>query len=432
MSETPPTPGREGLVLERGEPRVLLFSQRSMSHYMWETPQAEFEDVILEVDGAELIAPVMRSEERRRARSGESMLTRWADAGRALGDQLRSGVRQTLRRPKHWPIAPIDLAQDYELFFAVFHFPRNIAVTERLHQVRRRSRIMSCFLIECWPGQIAANRQHLRLLDEFDHVFLFNAASAEDIQRETTAQCHFLPTGVDALRFAPYPLNPERHIDVYGMGRGSPGMHAQLCEMAESEELHYEHALVNHEVPDYRSHRVQVANILKRSRFFPAYKINENRRALTHGQEALATRYFEGAAAGTIMLGSTPDAPEFSSLFPYDDAVIPVPYRSPSMRAILRALDAQPERLARNRCNAVAHALATHDWLYRWRTVLRVVGLGETAGMAGREARLNTLGEAVRAGQWLDVEREAASAPAARRARSRPADPGRAVLDLHG
>lgn len=396
------------------DPRVLLYSQRNLSHYMWETPQAEFEDVICQVDDVHLVAPApVRAGPRANGR-----LAAWATAGREIGERLASGVRQTLRRPKRWPIEARPVTRDYDLFFAVFHFPRNISVINRMPGLRERCRTMACFLIECWPGQIQENRQHLSLLDHFDRVFLFNAASIPDIQRFTNAPCEFLPTAADALRFAPYPLDPDRYIDVYQMGRGSPAMHAELLEMAADEELHYQHARVNHAVADARSHRLQVASILKRTRYFPAYRINENRSELTRGQKALATRFFEGAAAGTIMIGSAPLAPEFGRLFPYADAVIPVSFREPAMRATLAELDADPVRLARIRQMSVTHALETHDWAHRWDSVLRACDLPATADLDRRRRHLSALAGDVRRGRWFDPEREASWTPRHRRQRS--------------
>lgn len=397
-------------------PRVLLYSQRNVFTYMWEVPQAEFEDVIMQVDDAELIAPTAWPAEQGPVSSTTfaGRATRWGQVAAELGGRFLSGVRESAHRPKRWPVGPVTVDRDYDLFFATFHFPRNISVVERLRDVRRRCRTMACFLVECWTPQIAANRHYLRLLDQFDHVFLFNAASVRHVQAETSAQCHFLPTAVDAFRFSPFPLDVDRTVDVYNIGRVSPSIHRQLCAMAARDALHYVHATVNHEVPDYLAHRVQVANLLKRARYFFAHKINEGRRDVTGGEEALATRYFEGAAAGAVMLGSRPDCSEFDELFPWQDAVIPVNWEAYDVGAVLRDLDRQPERLARIRRDAVAHSLRTHDWVHRWARILDTVGLSQTPAMRARATALETLAGNVDDGRWHDPARELAWTPAAR------------------
>lgn len=397
-------------------PRVLLYSQRNVFTYMWEVPQTEFEDVVMLVDDAALIAPTSWPAERPPVSSTTfaGRATRWGRVAAELGGRFMSGVRESAHRPKRWPVGPVTVDRDYDLFFATFHFPRNISVVERLRDVRRRCRTMACFLVECWTPQIADNRHYLRLLDQFDHVFLFNAASVRHVQAETTARCHFLPTAVDAFRFSPFPLDADRTVDVYNIGRVSPTIHRQLCAMAARDALHYVHATVNHEVPDYLAHRVQVANLLKRARYFFAHKINEGRRDVTGGEEALATRYFEGAAAGAVMLGSRPDCREFDELFPWPDAVIPVSWDAYDVGAVLRDLDRQPERLARIRRDAVAHSLRTHDWVHRWGRVLDTVGLAHTPAMRARTSALDTLAGEVAGGRWHDPAREAAAAPSAR------------------
>jgi hypothetical protein len=273
---------------------------------------------------------------------------------------------------------------------------------------------MACFLIEWWTPQIAQNKQYLHLLDEFDDVFLFNAASLPHIQKLTRARCHFLATAVDAFRFCPWPLDVPRTVDVYHIGRTSPHLHRQFVALASADFIHYIHARVNHEVPDYHGHRVLYASLLKRSRFFPAFRINEDRSVLTGGEEALATRFFEGAAAGSVLLGSRPRCPEFDDLFPYEDAVLPIAWDSQDVARILHELGQQPERLARIRRDSVAHALRHHDWVHRWAAVLDVLGMPHTQEMRERMVRLESLASAVEANHWFNPAREAASTPAAR------------------
>jgi hypothetical protein len=328
----------------------------------------EFEDVIASVDRVHMLAPVFRDR---------------GAAERAVTG-LRNRVADRFGGVKRWAIDDIPVDRDYDLFFATFHFAPSASYIERLKGLRKRCKKMVCFIVELWSPQIARSAPYLRLLEQFDHVFLFNGSVVREVSARIGRPCEFLPTATDTLRFCPYPELPERSVDLYALGRSSPTAHQQLVQLAERGEIFYLFANVNHAIPDFRAHRVLVANTIKRSRYFFAYKINESRRKVTGGDEALATRYFEGAAAGTIMLGSTPDTRDFTTNFDWPDAVIPVPFEPENLGAILADLDAQPERIAAARRNNVINSLRRHDWAHRWARVLDVAGLSHTAAVRDR------------------------------------------------
>ncbi|MDV2997032.1 MAG: hypothetical protein N4J56_006737 [Chroococcidiopsis sp. SAG 2025] len=53
---------------------------------------------------------------------------------------------------------------------------------------------------------------------------------AEIVQRP----CEYIPFGVDAIKFCPYPLERERSVDLYSVGRRSQVTHQALLELAEN------------------------------------------------------------------------------------------------------------------------------------------------------------------------------------------------------
>jgi hypothetical protein len=57
----------------------------------------------------------------------------------------------------------------------------------------------------------------------------------------------------------------------------------------------------------------------------------------------------------------------------------------------LRALDADPRRIARIGRENVHHAALRHDWVHRLRAVFDTLGLPATDGMLAREERLGAL-----------------------------------------
>lgn len=363
-----------------GEPRVLVYSQRAVDRRPWVTPNYEFEDVVAAVDRVDLVAPGSRTLSR-----PERLADWWR--GRATG------------RP--WPdflprVQPTVVDREYDLFFGVFQYPNQLPLLEEVHHWRRRCRVAVCMIIEFWRPSLEWNACYLPLLDAFDHVFLVNAANVDAVGRRVAARCSFLPFGVDAERFCPYPVPPPRGIDVYSYGRRSPGVHAALLDLVEREGLTYLYdTLSAGPAVDYREHRLLTANLGKRSRYAPAFRVNDNpdRLAMTGGEDGLVLRYFEGTAAGTVLLGSRPRCPEHDACFDWPDSTVDLAFDGSDVREVLAALDAQPERVARIRRDNVVHSLRRHDWLYRWRHILDVAGLPHTPAMADRARRLEALAQ---------------------------------------
>jgi hypothetical protein len=361
-------------------PRVLLFSERNIDRAIWQTPQYEFEDVIAEVDSVRLLAPP--STDRSEA---QELLFRMRNQGRKQFGKLREQ-----------PIASQKLDGEYDLFFAVFHFAHHLSYMQKFEGWRARCRKAVAFIIELWPPEVQSLDRYLELLRDFDHVFIFNASSADPVARISGRPTEFMPTAVDALRFTPLPSPPERTIDVYSYGRRSAQTHRQLVAMAQRRELFYVYdTMKTNSVFDHRDHRALLADFVRRSRYVLSYRINENedRRARTGGDEGLTTRLFELTAGGAVLLGSATRSPQYESLFDWPDATIEIPYDPPDIGAILAELDAQPERIAAARRNNVVNALRRHDWVYRWAQVLDAVGLPHSEAMRRRIASLHALAD---------------------------------------
>jgi hypothetical protein len=114
-------------------------------------------------------------------------------------------------------------------------------------------------------------------------------------------------------------------------------------------------------------------------------------------QIEIGNRYFEGTAAGAILVGERPNNQEFDKLFDWPDVVIPLPYNSSDVN-LIRELDKQPERQDRIRRTNAAQALLRHDWVYRWETILKTAGLEPMPELLQRKEHLRTIAAAV----WQD------------------------------
>ena len=348
--------------------------------------QYEFEDVVAEVTGADRVDV-----------DDEPAL----EYSRRVYKLLRLGARSPrLARALAPAPSTARLGRDYELFFPVFNHTHELYALRALPDWRARCRFAACFITEVWahllPGYL------LELLSEFDHIFIGMRHGVEDVARITGRPCTYLPQAADVLRFSPCPNQPPRAIDVCNIGRRSPVTHQALVNLAAARRIFYyfdsfaggagrDQKQRTFRVADPRQHRLLLASLLQRSRYFIANRSRVNEPELTGGHEEIAGRFYEGAAAGTVMLGEPPDAEQFRSQFGWPDAVIRMPFDCPDVGRLLDELDAGQERLTRVRHENARQAALRHDWLHRLEIVFKTAGLDPTPAMADRRRRLEEL-----------------------------------------
>jgi hypothetical protein len=356
----------------------------------------EMEDVIAEVTGADRIEitnyPALEFARR------VYKLGRMALRSRALAQALVPPMRV----PR--------LTREYELFFPVFNHPFELFALAAVPDWRARSRKAVCLVSELWVQELP--EYLIELLAQFDHLFVSTQHAAADVARIVGKPCSYLPLGVDVPRFSPYPDEAPRSIDVCNIGRRSPTTHAALLQLARARRLFYFYDTVRASGPggkqltfhvgDPAEHRSFLASILRRSRYYLTYRARVNEPEQTVGHEEISGRFYEGVAAGAVLLGEPPRSAEFDRQFGWPDAVVRLPFDSPNVGEFLTALDRDPQRLERIRRTNAREAALRHDWLYRLETVFATVALDPTQAM---RARRKQLGELARAGA------EAAEAP---------------------
>src|SRR5690606_9200692 len=108
----------------------------------------------------------------------------------------------------------------------------------------------------------------------------------------------------------------------------------------------------------------------------------------TEGQEELGLRFFEGAAAGALLLGEAPNVPSFAENFDWPDAVLPMRFDEPDVASVLARHDAEPERMEAARRQGIVNSLLRHDFVYRWEQISRVAGLEPRSMVAARKKAL--------------------------------------------
>jgi hypothetical protein len=183
-------------------------------------------------------------------------------------------------------------------------------------------------------------------------------------------------------------------IDVYSIGRRREEIHQRLLQAAELTKIFYIYDTSPgsmSEVYDHRQHRDHFANVARRSRYFMVAPGKVSSIAETQGQSEIGHRYYEGAAAGAVMIGQAPSGQTFRQMFPWPDAVIPVQPDGSDMLEVLAELASDPARVSAAAQRNAAGALLHHDWVYRWEEILKVAGLEPSTGMASRKCQLKAL-----------------------------------------
>jgi glycosyltransferase involved in cell wall biosynthesis len=344
---------------------VLLLSHRNVHPAVSRCMTYEFEDLIGEVDAADLAsvnpAPWPRSLLR---------LERLLPAAFA----------------RFAPSAPVP-ARRYDLLYLSLHTPSDLARVQPIGRWLGLAERSACNIDEVWLHDLAVRTGDLAMLRRFDCVFTACRGAVEELERLLGRPCHYLPPSADSLRFAPAGL--ERLIDVYFMGRRRPELQAALSVATRRKGYFYHFDTVcNPLVTTYLEHRLRLAELVQRTRYFIVDVANADRVEQSGAQPEIGTRFFEGAAGGAVMLGIAPDTDAFRSLFGWQDAVIPVEPDEAALTALFDELDADPERVEGIRRRNASQALRRHDGVYRWEQILRAVGLEPLPALGDRKERL--------------------------------------------
>ncbi|NES83961.1 MAG: glycosyltransferase family 1 protein [Moorea sp. SIO2B7] len=358
--------------------RILTLSHRQLDTHVASCCLYEFEDIIFDLDAVDVFTPV-------NSYNYSKKIYTW------LKRATRSSLFANYIKPDP---NPCSLDRDYELFNVILAKPWQVLSLNSLKGWRKKSKKAICYLIEIWDKDFEGFKPLLKLLKDFEHIFVGVAGSTEKIAKFTGIPCTYLPPGIDTVKFYPYPFSSDRYIDVSYIGRRSPVTHQALLSLAQQGKIHYLYDTArNLNIIDPKEHRSLLANLTKRSRYFIANRPMIDKPNIRGNQSEIGYRFFEGAAAGTVMIGDYPDTKMFNQYFDWSDAVIRIPFDAPNIADIIADLDAQPFRLSRIRRDNVVNSLLKHDWVYRWKTILETVDLPVTSKMLSRENYLKDLAQ---------------------------------------
>ena len=360
-------------------PRICMPSGRNFKKETFLCGHYEAQDVLAEIDDVDLICL--------EPGRGYKFKDRW---------QRRLIFRDVTRRLvfANPGLQKVKLSREYDLFLVRCQTEKDLPDVNAIEGWKDRCKTSVCWIDEIWAAALPADRYWLHVLNQFDHVFTTCFGSVSPLSQALGRPIHWLPGGVDALRFTPYPNPPTRVIDVYSIGRRQEGIHRRLHKAAKRSELFYMHDTFQaslSEVYDYREHRDHFASVAKRSRYFMVAHGKVDAIGEHKGQSEVGHRYYEGAAAGTVLIGQAPRTESFGQLFPWPDAVIEVQPDGSDVIEVLSGLDSNPARFAEAAQKNAVGALLRHDWVYRWKELLRIAGLEPSRRALARERQLKAL-----------------------------------------
>jgi len=360
-------------------PRICMPTARNFTRRLYQCGLYEAQDVLSEIDNVDLIHLDPGATYQLREKYQKRLI--WHDFTKKLA-YLNPGLR-TVR-----------LNKEYDLFVAVCQDFTDLRHINAIKEWKKNCRTTICWIDEFWINLLPGYKNWMCLLDQFDHIVFSLHDTVAAVSDLIGRKCHYVPGGVDAIRFNPHPNPPSRVIDLYSIGRKWEGVHSVLQKLAAQKNFFYIYdtfSASDAQAQDHRQHRELLANMAKRSRYFLVGPAKMDMVEESRDQVEIGYRYYEGAAAGAILIGQVPHCTPFHEMFSWPDAVIEIKTNGSDVVEVLSCLSAQPERLHEiSRRNAM-EALLRLDWVYRWKQILEIAGLKPTPAMDTREKRLKQL-----------------------------------------
>ena len=330
----------------------VLLSSRAIHGEVSRGVTYEFEDLVAELLGLQILAPVV-----------------------PLGPSLRRKAWWAGRQPRLLRRNPRQQAGSF--VFAMGQCVYDLADQMANLDVIERASVRVAYIEEMWRTELPLRRDLRAFLDRFDHVFLGLEGTCAPLSQLIEPPVTYLPPALNLDRYTKGgPL--KRIIDVYAMGRRNPFHHQVLLDWARQTEAFYHFdTFVQPRVSSLGEHRSHLVELIRRSRYFMVNEAKVDQPDQRGRQSEVAYRHFEGAAAGAVLVGPAPRTCVFSRLFSWSDAIIEVAEDGSDLVAAIEEFDADPARLARARKCNVDGMLRAHDVAHRVREVLRRVDIRE-------------------------------------------------------
>ena len=363
--------------------RILVLSVRGFRFQAANCCIYEFEDLLRDLEKADMYAP-----------SNEFSWARKVYRAAKYSSRSAKFAARVAPFPQE-----VSLDGEYDLIFAVLDNPWQMYLLESIPGWRDKCKYAACYIAEMWEPDLKDWQLLQEPFENFDRIFLGVTHCAEGLSKLINRPVDYVPPAVDTLSFSPYPNPPKRSLDVCYIGRRSQYIHEALFEHSQKTNFFYYYDTVKNqklEIEHSQQHRAKLISLFQRSRYNITYYAKFNSTAETGGTQEIGYRFFEGAAAGTVMIGMPPSGEAFPRYFDWQDAIVKIDFSKQDIVDAIAQLNAQPERLERISRRNVANSLLKHDWVYRWREMLATFDLQPSPAMVRREKRLQELATEVR------------------------------------
>lgn len=164
------------------------------------------------------------------------------------------------------------------------------------------------WITDCWPPDFDAWEGLFRR-HKMKHIFFSARDAAIEFQKRLPDRTfHWLPEAIDPTEFSASKPLTERSIDVFEMGRRLDWYHEAISSVLQENQKHYFEF-----VP-----RAKLSGVLANTKILICFP-----KSVTHPEakqvQTVTPRYFEGMAAGCILVGSAPQ--ELIDLFGYNPVI---------------------------------------------------------------------------------------------------------------
>lgn len=368
----------EGGTPARSTPSVVVLSQSSMHVVPYLSAIAEIEDTLVDMLGADLV-------------SLQPAGGRWADTVRERQRLRKLAGRWTATRPLQ-----LDTVQrHHDVGVVIVNNLHQLGMLEALPHWRTYADRWVVFITEIWPSFVDSSLATLqRVVPCFDHVFTTMRWTVERLSAISGVPWTFVPHPVDVLH-VPFYTDDHRNIDVANFGRRGEVQHATLAAWCERTDRFYQYDTGMPIITDHRQHRAHYVEQCARSKVFVSNFARFDQRDLHGGNVEFGLRYFEGLAAGTIMLGEHPAPERVREVIGDAPGIFDFAADATEMPAEL--LDLLADTAACDRVHAAHRALALrrHDVAHWWSSVVDTTGLPPAAGHHERLQRLEAAAAAL-------------------------------------
>ncbi|WP_181815681.1 glycosyltransferase [Alteripontixanthobacter maritimus] len=224
------------------------------------------------------------------------------------------------------------------------------------------------------PRALRPFTSYRKLLSRVDEIFTpMRSLIAEQADLLGT-KVSYMPIGVDTRLFGSDVPMKSRPIDVNGYGRQPPELSAELAQYHNIEKrgfFHHTNHMTIGALTDWVAHRAHFASLLRYSKIALAYAPEAYDPHNRFTCSFVGQRWYESMAAGCVIAGQRPSAPETSDLFDWPDALLELPDEAPEARAFLTDLASQSDHLQEIGSRNARETAERHDWRIRLREMFR-------------------------------------------------------------